>query len=579
MSRNFHEKVNKAQREAMLREQMKAIQQELGKTTGDKKGKKDYRDLIEKAQMPDEVKEVALEQVEKLEAFGSESQESAVTQNYLDLMLQLPWKPGVYRDLDIEEARKILDEDHFGIEKVKTRIIQHLAVMKLKKNKKGSILLFVGPPGTGKTSLGKSIARAMQRSYQRLSLGGIRDEAEIRGHRRTYVGALPGRIIQSMKKAKQRNPVFVLDEVDKLMVGYSGDPASALLEVLDPEQNNTFTDHYLEVPYDLSEVFFIATANTTATIPAPLLDRMEVIEMTGYTSSEKFQIARRHIVPAVLEEYGLSNATVCIDDSALNALITNYTREAGVRGLKHELAAVARALSEKVLTGSKDAPIMVSEQLIKEILGKPKVRLDDVLKTNIPGVVTGLAWTPVGGDILFIEASAMPGRGELILTGQLGDVMKESARISLSLIESRLAHMIPQFKFIRNNIHIHVPAGAIPKDGPSAGITLFTALASLLLNKKVDSKLAMTGEITLRGSVMPVGGIKEKVLAAHRAGIKQIILSRENEEDLKEIPKDIAGELAFILVDTIEDVIKTALDIELPVPFIGQTGQRAQKSA
>jgi ATP-dependent Lon protease len=563
----------------MLREQMKAIQQELGKTTGAKKGKKDYRDLIEKAQMPDEVKEVALEQVEKLEAFGSESQESAVIQNYLDLMLQLPWKPGVYRDLDIEEARKILDEDHFGIEKVKTRIIQHLAVMKLKKNKKGSILLFVGPPGTGKTSLGKSIARAMQRSYQRLSLGGIRDEAEIRGHRRTYVGALPGRIIQSMKKAKQRNPVFVLDEVDKLMVGYSGDPASALLEVLDPEQNNTFTDHYLEVPYDLSEVFFIATANTTATIPAPLLDRMEVIEMTGYTTSEKFQIARRHIVPAVIEEFGLSDAAVCIEDSALNALITNYTREAGVRGLKHELAAVARALSEKVLTGSKDAPIMVSEQLIKEILGKPKVRLDDVLKTNIPGVVTGLAWTPVGGDILFIEASAMPGRGELILTGQLGDVMKESARISLSLIESRLAHMIPQFKFIRNNIHIHVPAGAIPKDGPSAGITLFTALASLLLNKKVDSKLAMTGEITLRGSVMPVGGIKEKVLAAHRAGIKQIILSRENEEDLKEIPKDVAGELAFILVDTIEDVIKTALDIELPVPFIGQTGQRAQKSA
>jgi ATP-dependent Lon protease len=299
---------------------------------------------------------------------------------------------------------------------------------------------------------------------------------------------------------------------------------------------------------------------------------MEVIEMTGYTTTEKFQIARRHIVPAVLEEYGLSSATVSIDDSALNALITNYTREAGVRGLKHELAAVARALSEKVLIGSKDAPIMVSEQLIKEILGKSKVRLDDVLKTNIPGVVTGLAWTPVGGDILFIEASAMPGRGELILTGQLGDVMKESARISLSLIESRLAHMIPQFKFIRNNIHIHVPAGAIPKDGPSAGITLFTALASLLLNKKVDSKLAMTGEITLRGSVMPVGGIKEKVLAAHRAGIKQIILSRENEEDLKEIPKDVAGELAFILVDTIEDVIKTALDIELPVPFIGQTG-------
>jgi ATP-dependent Lon protease len=579
MSRHFHEKVNKSQREAMLREQMKAIQQELGKTTGKKSGKKDYRDLIEKAQMPDEVKEAALEQVDKLESFGSDNYESAVIHNYLDLMLQLPWKPGEYHDLDIEEARKILDEDHFGIEKVKSRIIQHLAVMKLKKNKKGSILLFVGPPGTGKTSLGKSIARAMQRNYQRLSLGGIRDEAEIRGHRRTYIGALPGRIIQAMKKAKQRNPVFVLDEVDKLMVGYSGDPASALLEVLDPEQNNTFTDHYLEVPYDLSEVFFIATANTTATIPAPLLDRMEVIEMSGYTVNEKFQIARRHIVPAVLEEFGLSTAAIRIQDSALQSLISHYTREAGVRGLKHELAAVARALSEKVVTRPKKSPITVTEEMVREILGKPKVRLDDILKKNIPGVVTGLAWTPVGGDILFIEASAMPGRGELILTGQLGDVMKESARISLSLIESRVAHIIPQFKFTRNNIHIHVPAGAIPKDGPSAGITLFTALVSLLLDKPVDAKLAMTGEITLRGSVLPVGGIKEKVLAAHRAGIQRIILSRENEEDLKEIPKDVSGDLAFILVDTIEDVIKTALDVALPGPFKWNKGQPVQQSA
>lgn len=578
MARNFHEKVNKSQREALLREQMKAIQQELGKTTGGKKSKKEYREQIEEAQMPPDVKEVALEQLEKLEAFGSDNHEAGGIQNYLDLLLQLPWKPGEYRDLDIKEARRILDEDHFGIEKVKTRIVQHLAVMKLKKNKKGSILLFVGPPGTGKTSLGKSIARAMQRNYQRLSLGGIRDEAEIRGHRRTYVGALPGRIIQSMKKAKERNPVFVLDEVDKLMVGFSGDPASALLEVLDPEQNNTFTDHYLEVPYDLSEVFFIATANTTSTIPAPLLDRMEVIELSGYTTNEKFQIARRHIVPAVLEEFGLSNSTVRFKDGALTTLITQYTREAGVRGLKHELSAVARALSEKVLNRSKKTPIVVDEERIKVILGRSKVRLDDVLKDNIPGVVTGLAWTPVGGDILFIEASTMPGRGELILTGQLGDVMKESARISLSLIESRLAYMIPQFKFTRNNIHIHVPAGSIPKDGPSAGITLFTALVSLLLNKKVDVKLAMTGEITLRGSVMPVGGIKEKVLAAHRAGIKQIILSRENGEDLKEIPKDVAADLSFVLVDTIEEVVKKALDVELAGPLLWNNKHPVQRS-
>ncbi len=578
MTRNFHEKVNKSQREALLREQMKAIQQELGKNGSDKKGKKDYRQLIEEAMMPDDIKAVALEQVDKLDTFGTDHYESAGVQNYLDLLVALPWKPGVYKDLDIAEARRILDEDHSGIEKVKTRIIQHLAVMKLKKNKKGSILLFVGPPGTGKTSLGKSIARAMGRSYQRLSLGGIRDEAEIRGHRRTYIGALPGRIIQGMKKAKEKNPVFVLDEVDKLMVGYSGDPASALLEVLDPEQNNTFTDHYLEVPYDLSEVFFIATANTTATIPAPLLDRMEIIELTGYTLREKMQIATKHIIPAVIEDAGLTLSQVNIEERALNALIAGYTREAGVRGLKKELASIVRAVSEKML--SRDAPnsFIVNEAAIREILGKPKVRLDDVLKSNAPGVVTGLAWTPVGGDILFVEASVMPGRGELILTGQLGDVMKESARISMSLIESRLAYLIPKFKFTRSNIHIHVPAGAIPKDGPSAGITLFTSLASLLTNKRVDPTLAMTGEITLRGSVLPVGGIKEKVLAAQRAGIKRIILSRENEEDLKDVPKEVSETLEFILVDTIEDVVRSALKIELPEPMLWNEGKAGHRS-
>jgi ATP-dependent Lon protease len=579
MTRNFHEKVNKSQREALLREQMKAIQQELGQGSDGKKGKKDYRALIEQAEMPEEIREVALEQADKIESFGSENHEAGIVQNYLDLLVQLPWKPGEYKDLNIDEARRILNEDHYGIEKVKSRIIQHLAVMKLRKNKKGSILLFVGPPGTGKTSLGKSIARALGRNYQRMSLGGIRDEAEIRGHRRTYIGALPGRIIQGMKKAKTKNPVFVLDEVDKLMVGYSGDPASALLEVLDPEQNNTFADHYLEVPYDLSEVFFIATANSTSTIPGPLLDRMEVIEMAGYTNNEKFHIARNHILPAVLEDSGLSGGLVTIEDSALNMVITNYTRESGVRGLKKELAAVARAASEKVVARTDKEPLNVDEKLLKEFPGKPKIRFDEAPKSNVPGVVTGLAWTPVGGDILFIEASVMAGKGELILTGQLGDVMKESARISLSLIQSRAVHLVPKFKFTQNDFHIHVPAGAIPKDGPSAGVTLFTALVSLLLNKSVDSKLAMTGEITLRGSVLPVGGIKEKVLAAHRAGIRTIVLSRENEYDLKEIPKDVADDLKFVLVDTIEDVVKKALHVALPEPALWSAEKPARTRA
>jgi len=566
MAQKFNEKVSKSNREALLREQLKAIQDELGQEDNPSK-KKDYRTLIEEAQMPREVEEVAFEQLEKLESFGSQNHEATIIQNYLDLLVALPWKTGDVKDIDIENARKILDNEHYGLEKVKERIIQHLAVMSLKKGKKGSILLLVGPPGTGKTSLGKSIAHAMDRKYARISLGGIRDEAEIRGHRRTYIGALPGRIIQGMKKAGEKNPVFVLDEVDKLMMGYSGDPASALLEVLDPEQNDTFADHYLEVPYDLSEVFFIATANSLNSIPGPLLDRMEVIEISSYTNNEKKFIGKNHLLNEVIEDHGLEKEKLILEDKALETIISKYTREAGVRGLKKQLSKIVRVAVERIVSGKVKTPYTIKEGMLFDILGRQKVRYEDALRENVPGVVTGLAWTPVGGDILFIESSFMKGKGELILTGQLGDVMKESAQISLSLIRSRLSSIVDAFDFSKNDIHIHVPSGAIPKDGPSAGITLFTALTSMISGKSVSPKLAMTGEITLRGSVMPVGGIKEKVLAAHRAGIKRILLSKENEQDLNDIPEDVRKQLKFTLVETIEDVVKAGLEIDMPKPL------------
>jgi ATP-dependent Lon protease len=563
MAKKVTDRVSKSNREAMLREQLKVIREELGEGDGTD-GDSGYRERIEQSKMPEEVRKKALAEAKKLETGGPHNHEGSVIRNYLDLLLDLPWETEEKKSIDIAAARKVLESHHNGLGKVKERIVQHLAVMKLKSEKQGSILLFAGPPGTGKTSLGRSIAEALGRKYVRISLGGVRDEAEIRGHRRTYVGALPGRIIQGIRKAGTKNPVFILDEIDKLAVSFSGDPASALLEVLDPEQNNTFSDHYLEVPYDLSDVLFIATANSLATIPAPLLDRMELIEISGYTKNEKFAIAQEHLIPETLKEHGLDAEKLQFDDEALKVIIDKYTREAGVRWLKKQLAKAARHVSEKIVSGEAMLPFIVTADKLPAILGKEQVRQEVARREPVAGVVTGLAWTPVGGEILFIEGTFMPGTGKLTLTGQLGDVMKESATISLSLIRSRLAGQENGFNFMTSDIHVHVPSGATPKDGPSAGITLFTALASLITGKTADPGLAMTGEITLSGAVLPVGGIKEKVLAAHRAGIRKIILPKENERDLPDVPEDVRSEIAFVPVETIEEVLKEALGIALP---------------
>lgn len=564
ISEKFSERTNRYYRETVLREQLKAIQEELneGKEQGGKK-EPDYLNRIEEAGMPPEVKEAALEEYNKLDDQGPNKMDYNVIKNYLELLISLPWKKEEAKAVDLEEARRILDQQHHGLQKVKDRIIQHLAVMQLNKKKKGSILLLVGPPGTGKTSLGKSIAEALGREYTRLSLGGVRDESEIRGHRRTYVGAMPGRIIQSIKKAGHTNPVMVLDEVDKLMSGgFHGDPSSALLEVLDPEQNSTFTDHYMDLPYDLSDVFFIATANSLESIPAPLLDRMEVIPISSYTIEEKFHIGKDHLLPAVLEDHGIETDQLILEDDVLKKIISDYTLEAGVRGLKKQLATLARIAGERIVSKKSDGPFTIKKEDLEELLGRKVSRHEKAQNDNPPGVVTGLAWTPVGGEILFIEATDMPGNGNVILTGKLGDVMKESARISLSLLKSRLP--MNTFNFKEKDLHIHVPSGAVPKDGPSAGIALFTALASLVTGHKVDSKLAMTGEITLRGAVLPIGGLKEKLLGAQRAGIKTVLIPKDNLVDLKDVPDEVKKDLTVIAVETVEDVLKETLGISLP---------------
>jgi len=559
----FSKKANKNYREAALREQLRIIQDELSESQpSSKKDKKDYRTRVEESDMPEDVKSVVLEEVDKFENMQPASSDYNVIRNYLDFVLALPWTADDNENISITEARRVLNEHHYGLDKVKDRIIQHLAVMQLKKDKKGSILLLVGPPGTGKTSLGKSIAAAMNREYVRISLGGVRDEAQIRGHRRTYVGALPGRILKAMKNAGTTNPVMVLDEVDKLMVGYSGDPASALLEVLDPEQNNTFTDNYLDIPYDLSNVFFVTTANSIDSIPRPLLDRMEVIQISSYTSTEKFNIAKEHLIRKSLEEHGLTKDDLKIEDATLNKIISDYTMEAGVRGLKKQLDTLSRITAEKVVENSKEKPYVITADDLADMLGRKVSRHEKALESNVPGVVTGLAWTPVGGEILFIEATDIPGKGGITLTGKLGDVMQESAKIALSLIKSRLPVNAVSFK--EKDIHIHVPSGAVPKDGPSAGIALFTALASLVTGIPVNGKIAMTGEVSLRGVVMPIGGLKEKLIAAHRAGIKKALIPIDNEADLKDVPEEVKNDLEILPVSTIEDVLKETLNIRLP---------------
>ncbi|AWX33649.1 AAA family ATPase [Methanosphaera sp. BMS] len=562
IARRINENMSKIHKENLLREQMKMIQEELNMTDSSK-SRKTYRERIEEANLPKEVEEVAYEELNKLERQGQNNAEENIIRNYLDTILSLPWHKAEKQKIDIKKAQEQLDKDHYGLEKVKERIIQHLTVLKMKDEKQGSILLFVGPPGTGKTSLGRSIATALDRPYVRASLGGVKDESEIRGHRRTYLGALPGRIITGMKKAGQSNPVFVLDEIDKLTASINGNPTSALLEVLDPEQNDTFSDHYLEVAYDLSDVFFIATANYLEDIPGPLRDRLEIIELKTYTNNEKLHIAKEHLIPDVLEDHGLTKDDLIIEDEVIETVIERYTREAGVRELKRQIAAIARKTTEKIVVDNVERPYVVSNDMVYDMLGAEKAHYDVVADKNPAGVVTGLAWTSVGGDILFVEAIMMPGEGNLKITGQLGDVMKESAQIAQSLIKS---HFSPLLEDSLNNydIHIHVPAGAIPKDGPSAGVTLLTTLASLITGIPVDSKLAMTGEISLRGEVLPIGGLKEKSIAAYRSGIKRVIIPEKNVKDLDEVPDEVKQALEFKAVTRIEEVLEEALHIKLP---------------
>jgi ATP-dependent Lon protease len=551
--------IDDQQREFFLRQQMKAIQEELGEDAEQQDIQK-LKNKLEEKTLPDYAREVAEKELQRLEMTPNASPNYGIIHSYVEWILDLPWNEYSEDKLDLAYAKSILDEDHYGLEKVKKRIIEYLAVLKLKDDMKAPILCFYGPPGVGKTSLGKSIARALDREFERFSLGGIRDEAEIRGHRRTYIGALPGRILRAMKKAGKGNPVIMLDEIDKVGADYRGDPTSALLEVLDPEQNDTFSDNYLELEYDLSKVLFIATANSLDTIPAPLRDRMEIIPISGYTQEEKTQIAKNYLLPKQISENGLKKNQLTVDDTGLAKIIEEYTRESGVRNLDREIASVCRGIAAKVaLDEISEATTEATD--IEELLGKPKFQKDTAERTQVPGVATGLAWTPVGGDILFIEASVSPGSGKLHITGQLGDVMKESAQLALSYLKAHSKDFgITENAFTQWDIHLHVPAGATPKDGPSAGVSIMSALASIYTQRKVKGDIALTGEITLRGLVLPVGGIKEKVLAAKRAGIHEVVLPSKNEKDVAEIEQEVIGDLTISYVEQMDQVLPKLLE-------------------
>jgi ATP-dependent Lon protease len=566
--------VTKGQREYYLREQLKAIQKELGQTDDRTQELDELRQKVEEAGMSEEAKKDALRELDRLSKIPPAAAEYTVARTYLDWLIALPWSKETADSLDLVRAREVLDEDHWGLEKIKDRILEYLAVKSMRPAGRDPILCFVGPPGVGKTSLGRSIARALGRKFHRISLGGMRDEAEIRGHRRTYIGALPGQVIQGLRRAESKNPVFMLDEIDKLGMDFRGDPASALLEVLDPEQNVAFRDHYVDVAFDLSKVLFITTANMLDPVPPALRDRMEIIELAGYTEEEKIHIARKHLVPKQVKDHGLTDAELRWTDPALRLLVRNYTREAGLRNLEREIATITRKLTKRRVEGQTE-PVQVTEALVGELLGAPRYQLEELEeRTSVPGVAVGLAWTPTGGDILFIEATRMKGSKTLTLTGQLGEVMKESAQAALSWARSHASELgVRSDYWETSDIHVHVPAGAIPKDGPSAGVTMATALVSLMTQRPVRSRLAMTGEVTLSGRVLPVGGIKEKVLAAKRAGVTTVILPRRNEKHLLEdVPLDAREGMTFHLVDAVDQVLDLAL--EQPIP----RGNRVRES-
>jgi ATP-dependent Lon protease len=550
--------IDKGQREFFLRQQLKAIQEELGEGDDHQAEINELLEQIEEKHLPEHVEKVARRELGRLERLPPAAAEYGVIRTYLDWILSLPWSEFTEDNLDLDHARQILDEDHFDLEKVKERIVEYLAVSKLKNDLSGPILCFVGPPGVGKTSLGHSIARALGRRFARISVGGVRDESEIRGHRRTYIGAMPGSIIRAIRDAESANPVFLIDEIDKMGSDFRGDPAAAMLEVLDPEQHSSFRDHYLDLPFDLSKVLFICTANTLDTIPGPLLDRMDVIQLSGYTHEEKLGIAKRYLVPKQLAAHGLTKSRVSISDKTLRLVIAEYTREAGVRNLDRQVAALCRKAATMIATGH-EGKVRVDEERVREWLGPRKFAVDARRRTADPGVATGLAYTPVGGDVLFIEATAYPGKGRLTITGQLGEVMQESAQTALSWVRSHSEQLglAPDW-FAENDVHVHVPAGAVPKDGPSAGVTMATAIVSLVRGTPVDDEVGMTGEITLTGQVLPIGGVREKVLAAERAGLKRVILPLENVHDLEELPEETRNELEFVLVDHVEEVFEDA---------------------